>query len=106
MFMAGTIQKTYIRQWRQHRRLTQERLAERLGINHGTLSKIERGLRPYNQPLLEAITRELGLSSPADLIMRDPSDPEGIWSIWDTLTAPERVQAVAVLQAIRKTGGR
>lgn len=66
MCMVGTRSKTFIKQWRKHRKLSQERLAERVGVTHGTLSKIERGLRPYNQRLLEALAQELNCS-PADL---------------------------------------
>jgi transcriptional regulator with XRE-family HTH domain len=89
----------YIREWRKHRQLTQEQLAERIGIARSYLTKIERGTRRYDQPFLEAAAEQLRCE-PCDLIMRDPSDPEGIWSIWDRLGPTQRVQAMAVLRAI------
>ena len=92
----------YIREWRKHRDLTQEQLAERIGIARSYLTKIERGTRRYDQPFLEAAAEQLRCE-PCDLIMRDPSDPEGIWSIWDSLKPAERVQAIAVLRAIQGT---
>jgi transcriptional regulator with XRE-family HTH domain len=92
----------YIREWRRHRGLTQEQLAERIGIARSYLSKIESGKRRYDQPFLEAAAEQLRCE-PGDLIMRDASDPEGIWSIWDNLKPAERIQAIAVLRAIGGT---
>src|ERR1700720_909012 len=90
----------YIREWRKHRGLTQEQLAERIGIARSYLTKIERGDRRYDQPFLEAAADALRCD-PGDLIMRDPTGPESIWSIWDTLTLPERIRAVAVIKAMK-----
>lgn len=95
----------FIRQWRKHRGLTLEQLAERLHTTHATLSRIERGKMAYNQSLLERLAEELR-TDPASLIMRDPSDPEGIWTLWDSLTPPQRRQGVELLKVIQgdKTG--
>ena len=96
---------TFIRQWREHRGLSLERLADRLGTTKASLSRIERGLQPYSQPILEALAEAL-MCDPADLLMRNPTDPEGIWSIWDSIPVRERPRAVAVLRAMMtdKTG--
>jgi len=96
-------QRHYIREWRKHRGLTQEQLAERIGIARSYLTKIERGSRRYDQPFLEAAADALRCE-PGDIIMRDPTDSEAIWSIWDRLKPAERVQAVAVLRALQATG--
>jgi transcriptional regulator with XRE-family HTH domain len=93
----------FIRQWRKHRGLTQERLAERIGIARSYLTKIERGDRRYDQPFLEAASDALRCE-PADLIMRDPTATASIWSIWEQLSPTERVQAEAVIRAIKATG--
>lgn len=61
----------FIRQWRIHRGLTLEQLAERVGVTHGALSQLERGLVNYTQPMLESLAFALQCE-PADLIMRDP----------------------------------
>ena len=100
-FMAK--QPHYIREWRKHRGLTQEQLAKRIGIGRSYLTKIERGVRRYDQPFLEAAAEAL-CCEPGDIITRAPTDPEGIWSIWDQLKPLERVRAVAVLKAMRLTG--
>ena len=93
----------FLRQWRKHRGLTQEQLAERIGIARSYLTKIERGTRRYDQPFLEAAADALRCE-PADLIMRDPTESESIWSVWEGLSPTERVQAIAVIRAIKGTG--
>lgn len=87
----------FLRQWRKHRGLTLEQLAERLYMNHGALSKIERGKRPYTQDFLERAAEELSCE-PADIIMRDPTDPEAIWSIWDRIEPVDRDTARRILE--------
>lgn len=94
---------TYLRQWREHRGLTLEQLAERVGTTHATLSRVERGMTPYSQPMLEALAEEL-TTDPASLLMRDPSDPEGIWSIWDNAEPGERSLIVDLARTVTKTG--
>jgi transcriptional regulator with XRE-family HTH domain len=93
----------YIRAWRKHRGLTLEQLAERIGMSHQNLGKVERGRVPYNQTLLELLAEELRCE-PVDLIIRDPSEPEGIWSIWDQLRPTEQRQVTEIAKTIRRTG--
>jgi transcriptional regulator with XRE-family HTH domain len=93
----------FIRAWRKYRGLTQAQLAERIGIDRSYLSNIETGRRRYDQPFLEAAADALRCE-PADLIMRDPTEPEGLWSIWDQLAPIERRQLVEVAKALKRTG--
>ena len=100
---------TFIRAWRKHRALTLAQLADRLqvelevDISEGQLSRIERGETPYSQDILEAVAQALRCE-PADLIMRDPTQPDAIWSLIDTLKPVERRQAVEILKALARTG--
>lgn len=101
--------KTFIRQWREHRDMTLETLAERVGtkiggMTHASLSRIERGLQPYSQAILEAIADELTNGDVASLLMRDPADPEAIWSIWDKAKPGERRIIVEIAKTVVKTG--
>lgn len=109
----------FLREWRQKRELTLEQVAERVELlsqaranqphsrpvtmTHATLSRIERGQIPYNQHLLELLAT-IYQTDKASLIMRNPNDPDGIWSIWDTLKPVERQQAVEIIKALRRTG--
>lgn len=94
--------RTFIREWRKYRGLTQEKLADLLEISHTTLGRIELSKVPYNQEFLEACAEALRCA-PADLLTRDPRDPEGIWSLWQGLSPPQRRQLIAVAAALKTT---
>lgn len=111
----------FLRAWREYRQKTLEEVAESVGIlgavrreagdalnaptsmTHASLSRIERGIQPYNQALLE-ILAEIYQAEIADLIMRDPTDPDGLWSIADQLSPVQRVQLVEIAKTIKRTG--
>lgn len=93
----------YLKQWRKFRGYSQERLAEMVETSKGYISDVERGNRPYNQELLEKLADALQCA-PADLLMRDPSQPDGIWSIWDQLAPVEQQQVVEIAKTIKRTG--
>lgn len=94
---------TYMRQWREDRDKTLEEVAEAAGITHASLSRIERGKQPYSQAILEAVADYLNTDVPS-LLMRDPSDPEAVWSIWDRAKPGERQMIVDIAKTIVKTG--
>lgn len=97
-------QAHFIREWRKYRGMTQERLAELVGVDRSYVTKIERGTKRYDQPFLEKAARALHCT-PADLIERDPTQPEPIWKIWDRVPAEKRDQAALVLEAFTKKTG-
>lgn len=108
-FKGRPFKRTFIRQWREYREMTLEALAERVGakiggMTHASLSRIERGLQPYSQAVLEAIAEELTNGDVASLLMRNPSDPEAIWTIWDKAKPGERQMIVDIAKTIVKTG--
>lgn len=112
----------FLRQWRKHAGLSlqsacdkvyalatdrivaegEERDLRRMGITYSTLSRIERGDVPYNQNLLEVLAEAYG-TDPASLIMRNPEDPEGLWSIYDQIPEAQRPVALRMLSGL-KTG--
>jgi len=96
--------KHYLVQWRRHRGLNQIQLAERLHITQGHLSKIENFKKPWDEDLL-AIAAEALQCAPVDILIRDPSTTEGIWSIWDQVPETNRDQALNVLRAFTKRTG-
>lgn len=98
-----TKRKTYIREWRKFRDLSQEALAERVGVTAGNLSQIEQGKTSYTQPMLEALAEELRCE-PAELLMRDPKADEGIMLVWSKIPEANRSTALDVLKAFAKTG--
>lgn len=96
-------QRHYIKEWRKFRSLTQEQLAERIGIDKSYLSKIETGKRRYDQQFLEAAADALRCE-PGDLIVRNPLDVDGVWSIWDQLEPTQRRQWIEIGKTIKRTG--
>lgn len=98
----------FVRQWREHRELSQEALADRLHMSAAQLSRIETGKQPYTQDFLEAAADALRTDVPS-LLMRnplkeDPSDPESIWSLWDHAKPAERRMIVTIAKGVTKTG--
>lgn len=103
MAKKPTRRRIYLKEWRKHRNLTQEALADRVGIDRTIVSKIENGKLDYHQAFLEAAAEALRCD-PADLLVRDPSSPQAIWSLWDSLPEVQKPQVVAVIQALKNTG--
>jgi transcriptional regulator with XRE-family HTH domain len=95
----GERRRHFIKEWRNHRGLTMERLADRLEISKATLSRIENGKQPYTQDTLEALADALSCE-PADLIMRDPTAPGAIWSLWEKASVAQRQQIESVVRAL------
>lgn len=114
--------KHYLRQWRKAAGLSLEGVRDKaeammgdrvvaegeevdlnkIGLSHSTLSRIESFKVPYNQRLLEVLAEVYG-TDVASLIMRNPEDPEGIWSIYDQIPAAQRPVALRMLSGL-KTG--
>jgi transcriptional regulator with XRE-family HTH domain len=65
----------FIREWREFRGLSQEKLAELIGTTKASISRIENLKQGYTQEILEAMADELG-THPGVLLMRPPSRTE------------------------------
>lgn len=107
-FKASPYRRTFIRQWREHRGKSLEAVAEAVGekiggMTHASLSRIERGLQPYSQPILEALA-DILMTDEASLLMRNPEDSEGLWSIWDQAEPGERRMIIDLAKTVTKTG--
>lgn len=96
-------QRWFLKEWRKYRGLTQDQLADRADLSKGFISNLESGGREYTQATLEQLAEALRCE-PADLLMRDPSKADSLWSIYDALSPPERQQAVQLIRVI--TGGK
>jgi len=94
-----TRRRHFIKEWRQYRNLTQDKLADRLDISTASLSRLESGKQPYTQDVLEALADALSCE-PADLIMRDPTATDAIWSLWEQAKPEHRPQILAVVAAM------
>jgi transcriptional regulator with XRE-family HTH domain len=95
--------KTYFREWRQHRALTLQVLADRMSITPSHLSMLERGQRGYSQAILESLAAALRVDK-ASLLLGDPSDPSAIWSVWDRAKASQKRRIEEQARTILKKG--
>lgn len=103
---------TFFRAWREHRGLTLRALAARLTddegdplISYASLGRIERGLQPYSQPVLEAVAEALDVG-PGFLISEKPgSDMAEMSRRWFELDHDRRAQASAAIIALLEAMG-
>lgn len=95
--------QTFLRQWREYRSLTQDDLAERLGTSKASISRIEAGQQAYTQDFLEACADALR-TDPASLLMRNPTDEEAVWSLWDKAKVGDRKMIENIVRSVIKTG--
>lgn len=96
----------YVKEWRKHKHLTQEKLAERSGVTHGAISQLESGKTNYTQGMLEALAGALGCE-PGDLLLINPLVAGEVVDISALLrgTSPQIVHATyAFVQAMMQTG--
>lgn len=96
----------FLKEWRDHRGLTQEQMASRVQISRENYGRIEAGKVPYNQDFLELAAFALACE-PADIIMRNPLDKSAPWSILDLMKKADpdtRIRIAAVVEALAKTG--
>jgi transcriptional regulator with XRE-family HTH domain len=101
----GPRRRTHIADWRRHRNLTQDQLAEILDTSKATISRIENGEIPYGQDFVEACADALGCE-PGELIDRDPRSPPDILAqLCRRLPPSQRPVATEVLAAILRSNG-
>jgi transcriptional regulator with XRE-family HTH domain len=65
----------FIKEWREFKELRQEDVADEIGYDGGTISKIEDRKNPYTQRTLEALAR-LYETTPAALLSINPLEPK------------------------------
>jgi transcriptional regulator with XRE-family HTH domain len=96
---------TYIRAWRNKRGYSLDDMVGRLAVigvetTGASLSRIERGIQPYNQDMLEAIAAALDLE--VWQLIRDNPDipPAKVFDFLQYLNPDEAEQADKVLRAM------
>ncbi len=94
--------RIYFREWREYRGLTQQQVADRIGTTKTRVSMKENQVEPYDQDYLEALADAL-LTDPASLLMRNPKDGEGLWSIWEQAKPGERDLIERIVRSIPTT---
>lgn len=96
----------FFKEWRKYRGMTQEELADKIGVSPPSISQLERGIQGFTDSTLKTLADALECK-PGDLLMRNPLDTDAPWSIWDNVknSEPEkRAAIVAVVETMLKTG--
>lgn len=93
----------HIREWRKLKGYSLEYVSSNVPMDKGNLSKVERGLLPYNQEMLERLGDILG-TEPGNLISRDPTKDGKVIDLVQRLNASQLEQAERVLQAMFRDG--
>lgn len=91
--------RLFLRDWRENRGLSQERLAGRLDVEKMTVSRWERGVAALNTNVMMALADALDIE-PEDL-WRHPDTPSADALLRDQ-PADVRTQAINLIAAIRK----
>lgn len=94
MAKTQTRRKQFFRDWRKARGLTQEEVADRIGMSNSNLSMLERGRVDYTAKTLEALADAYGCT-PADLLSRRPEDAEDELTLVARDLSPEQRDQVA-----------
>ena len=90
----------FIREWMKAKGITQERLADRLGIAQGTVSKALKSMTILTEEYLVGISEALDVEV-ADLF-RDPASPTRE-ELLRGLTDTEKLTVIRMIEALRKT---
>lgn len=69
--------------------MTVEAAAAAIGVNKSSLSRIERGLMPYSQDILESLAAVYDCD-PAELLIQDPHEDTNIVQLWDRASLDQR----------------
>ena len=93
----------FLREWRKHRGLTQQQVADRLETNKGNVANWENGKRGIGADVQAALAEALSID-PQDLF-RDPAQPSAD-ALLRNATPEVRAQAFAIIEALMKTAGR
>ena len=96
--------RTFIAEWRAFKGLTQDRVAERIGISRENYGRIESGKIPYNQDTLELCADALGCSA-SDLLERDPNAEKMVDDLHELLSgasAEDHARVIAVAKTLLK----
>lgn len=101
--------KHYLKEWRKHRKLTQEDVMDRLEIfddpalptTAATLSRIENGRQGYSERILEALS-EVYDTPAGQLISRNPLKEGEVIDFMQKLTEREQIKLRTIWEAIKE----
>lgn len=95
----------YLKEWREFRQMTQEKLAELVGTDKSVISLKETGNRGLGDKWARRFAPHLQ-TTPGWIIDHDPNDlPTDILEIWNDIPDEAKPQAAAVLRTFARNKG-
>lgn len=91
----------FLKQWRNHRGLTQEKLGEMAGLTSSSISQIEHGKQGFSAESFLSLCRALNCT-PAELLAHDPTKSDSFWPLFqeaERLVGRDRQRVWAILRA-------
>lgn len=101
MLKSRARRRFFLREWRKHRGLTLERLAELTDMTYSNVSSIELGRSGYSEQTLERFAKALQCE-PVDLLTRAPDDDPELWALWTHAKPAQRRRFNRLAQALLK----
>ena len=96
--------RNYLRAWREHRKLSQDELAEKVGTTKSVISLLENEKRPLSSKWLRKLAEALD-TQPGYILDYDPNSISAdIFDIWSRIDAVDRDRAARILHTFTKTG--
>lgn len=91
--------RIYLKEWREHRGYSQEKLAELTDRTIGNISKIERGLTDFTGTSLREFAIALECDE-LDILTRPPTEYENLWKLYGRASPEARRQFERMAQAL------
>jgi transcriptional regulator with XRE-family HTH domain len=99
----ATVDRNYLRQWREKAKLSQEELAERVGTTKSVISLLENEKRPLSAKWLRKFAEALD-TTPGRILDVNPDEASAdILDIWDHIRVKDRPTAIRVLRSLTGT---
>lgn len=96
----------FIKEWRKQRGMTQQQLADLVGVVVSSISQLETGKQGYSQSMLENLAKALGCE-PWDLLHVDPRKEGDVTDLSQLLkgASPEqRAEAIGFVKGLLRGG--
>lgn len=98
---SGRPFRMFFKEWREHRGLTQEQVAERLDTTKATVSRMESGKVQYNRGYVEALADALQVEP--EQLFHHPDRPS-IDALLQKASPEDRARVLSVVEALLKAG--
>lgn len=91
----------YLREWRQYRGLSLQKLADRLETSKGRIADLEKRVTRFNDDVLAQLAEALDCE-PYELLMRNPLDERELWTVYDGLPAEDQQAVNTMIRALAR----